>query len=362
MGIWRIRGGTAFDRNGQPSEHKGTVLNVTDPLNRVIALRNSDMVFPGLVDFHAHVDNGSGSLGVSHALLISSGVLVVGDAGTKGWTNYANTLGSWHTMPLIREWVSLIPDGLAQYPVIPYFNGLTEEQCARITEIMHTSKERVVGLKIRLGQHDLAEDRRLLEAGSACAIAANVPLMVHITGTFLATEELCESLRAGDVLTHVFHGHKGSLASGPSSVRSLIDSVAKGIILDIGHGARHFSWSVFHRLHAEGIVADTISTDVTRLTWRKPPLYDLPFLCSKLLAAGLSWTDIFRGVVTNPLRYFSGSLPDDSIVVLRYWPKRTGFLDAEGQRVVADGMWRPVLVIASGQVITNLLSITPSEV
>ncbi|MCL5971187.1 MAG: amidohydrolase [Firmicutes bacterium] len=356
MGIWRIHGGTAFDQQGHPGWHQGTDLTVTDPSNRVISLRNNDMVFPGLIDFHAHVDNGPGPLGVSQGQLISSGVMVVGDAGTRGWANNCQGAQQWRALPIIKEWLNMIPDGLAQYPVVPYFRGLTEEQGIQITERINSQRERVVGLKIRLGQHDFTEDRRLLEAGSTFAQSCKVPLMVHITGTFLTAEEIFESLRAGDVLTHVFHGRMGSLDRDRRSVSSLIASVDNGVILDIGHGTRHFSWSVFHRLRAEGILPDTISTDVTQLSWRKTPLYDLPFVCSKLLAAGLSWTDIYRGIVTNPLRYFSEALPTDSIVVLRYWPRRVGFPDAEGQVVVADGMWRPVLVVASGHVIKNLLS------
>lgn len=359
MGIWQIQGGQRFDQQGEPIFIGNTHITVKDWPDRIIVLREDDLVFPSLADFHVHTkpeDAMVPSIGVYPSDLLSSGVMLAGDGGTRGWGGNA----SWSLkdeLPITKVWVSLNSNGLDQYPLTPYFDGLTEGQSEAVCRTINSLGNKRAGLKIRLGQHDRAEDQRLWRRGISLARSCQVPVMVHITGTFLPPEEILEGLEAHDVLTHVFHGQRGSLATGPGLLNAVFDCVGKGVILDVGHGSRHFSWSTFHRLCAEGLTPDTISTDLTRFTYRKRPVYDLPFLCSKLVAGGLSWSQIYRGVLTRPYAYYSLPLPSDSVVILRYWPHAVRFDDGDGQNVVGKGLWRPVLVVAQGQVIRNRLAI-----
>lgn len=357
VGTWQIQGGQRFSEDGEPLLPGDMSIAVKDLPDRIITLRETDVVFPGLADFHVHVRPEHDTLptiGVASKELLSSGVMLVGDAGTRGWEHFSSSAQDGQ-LPMIKVWLSVIKDGLAQHPYVPYFDGLTDGQSEEIFRTINCLGDERAGLKIRLGQHDLAEDQRLWKAGLRLARYCKVPLMVHITGTFLPLEEILEALEGRDVITHVFHGQRGSLTARRRLVNALFDTVAKGVILDVGHGSRHFSWSTFFRLYAEGLRPHMISTDLTGLTWRKSPVYDLAFLCSKLVAGGLSWPELYQGVVKRPFEYYSAHLPSNSVVVLRYWPRRVKFYDLDGHNVIGNGMWRPVLVMAQGQVIKDVL-------
>lgn len=358
MGTWYLRGGMAFSDQGILYENSGWSASVNGPQDRELFLRDEDLVFPGLVDFHVHVNVGGFTIGVSPQALKRSGVLLVGDAGTCGWKAFSPESESQESgmVPEIKRWLSLIPQGLADYPFVSAFSGLGTAERQQIAAIMTDHRAKIAGFKIRLGQVDVTDDRRQLTEGVQCARAFQVPLMVHVTGAFLSPEAIVEPLVAGDVITHVFHGRQGSFAADAFAMRALGDAVGRGVWLDVGHGSRHFSWSTFQRLRAMGIIPHTISTDITQKTWRKSPVYDLPYVISKLRAGGLWWPEIYRGVVTNPLRFFGQAMFMNSAVVLRYRKGAMAFSDAQGQVLKGLGHWRPIVVVDRGHIVKNVLA------
>ena len=58
------------------------------------------------------------------------------------------------------------------------------------------------------------------------------------------------------------------------------------MIFDVGHGCGSFDWSVYRRATDEGFGADTISTDLHRLSV-EGPVFDMLTTMSKFLHAGL---------------------------------------------------------------------------
>lgn len=352
MGTWQFEGGLKFDRNGSLVMNSQWSIATPDE-DRVFSLRDTDLLLPGLADFHVHIHWGPDTLGVSPPVLLRAGVLVGGDAGTLGWRDPVPTRRS--PLPHIKLWISLLPHGLKHHPARIAFPGLTPLDTQHIEHLMEHHGHDIAGIKIRLGQIDAADDARLLTTGIAIAQQVHVPLMVHVSGSFLPPESLVESLRPGDVMTHVFHGLRGHFAQSASTINALAEGVKRGIWLDVGHGSRHFSWRTFHRLTDAGLLPHTISTDVTQATWHHPPVYDLSYVCSKLYAGGLALSTIYHGVVTHPTQYLGIPLPPHSLVVWRYRSSRTRFPDAEGMVEVGPGYWRPIVIVAHGQVVKNLL-------
>ncbi len=356
MGVWQVYGGRGFTALGDLVPHKHTVLTVSSG-DKEFFLRDDDVIFPGLADFHVHLRGNQNTLGVPPAVLTSSGVFLVADAGTHGWMHWAPPPTS-DPIPFRKYWVALLPHGLDSYPESPKFCGLTGTEDVQLRDLFHSNPQ-IMGLKIRLGQHDAGEDRALLREGIKQARANQVGLMIHLTGTYLSWQEILEPLIAGDVLTHVFHGRRGSLLKDPHAASLLGKAQDRGVILDVGHGANHFAWEAFGRALAEGIAPTTISTDLTQHTWQQPPVYDLPFVCSKLLAAGLNWRAVYQGVVLNPTRHLRTRLPDRSIVVMRFVASPTAFEDAQGVILQGEGLWQPVMVVAAGHPVTDRLTPEP---
>ncbi len=349
MATWIMTGGLAFDSDGETVKQDQLQIRVRTGLDREIELADDDVVLPGLIDFHAHISRGGVGVGAPANLVLQSGVLAVADAGTHGWANWVPCADDG-CFPLIKSWISLLPDGLAHHPFSPRFKGLGENEGAFLSELFEAESSSLIGLKIRLGQHDASEDERLLTEGVYWARRLCVPLMVHPTGTFLPLRDVLEPLAAGDVLTHVFQGRRGSILHDGRIAPEVFVASKKGVILDIGHGANHFSWQVFRQAFHEGLLPDTISTDLTGNTWARSPVYSLPYVVSKMLAAGVTWRRVCEGVWRNPVKYLQLRIPDDSVVVLRPENRQEEFLDAEGQSVTGSHVWRPVLMVACGVV------------
>ncbi|PSR24673.1 MAG: amidohydrolase [Sulfobacillus thermosulfidooxidans] len=351
MGTWQFEGGLKFDRNGSLVMNTRWTITTQDD-DQEFSLRNTDLLLPGLADFHVHIHRSTHTLGVSPHALLRSGVLVGGDAGTIGWRDPVPTRKS---LPNLKLWISLLPHGLKHHPTIVAFPGLNTSDTQHIEHVIEQHRHDIAGIKIRLGQIDAADDARLLKTGILIAEQVHVPLMVHVSGSFLPPESIVESLRPGDVITHAFHGLRGHFAQSSSAIKSLEDGVKRGIWLDVGQGSRHFSWRTFHRLTAAGIAPHTISTDITQATWHQPPVYDLSYVCSKLYAGGLPLSTIYHGVVTHPTQYLERPLPPHSLVIWRYRSSYTRFPDAEGMVEVGPGYWRPIVVVAHGHIVRNLL-------
>ncbi len=352
MGTWRIESECSY-LHGEPCRSETFCVEVENQEDKELYLDPSYLLWPGFIDFHAHLalEDSGGGLGVNDSELIRLGVFGAADAGTFGWQNTPELNGLFE-IPF-KRWISLLPTGLATYPITPRYQGMTSEMEEQIHQAVQLSKNNVLGIKIRLGQHDHLDDEMLLADGVRIAENLGIGLMVHFTGTFLPLATIVAALRPGDVLTHIFHGRRGSILADGHLDSAISDAVYRGILLDVGHGSSHFSWPVFLRARAEGLLADIISTDVTRYTINQSPLFDLPFVCSKLVSGGLDWDKIYQSTVEKPLEYLGLEIPNRSVVVLRKNYESVIFGDSDGNLVEGSCRWDPALVIYRGHLISN---------
>lgn len=126
----------------------------------------------------------------------------------------------------------------------------------------------------------------------------------------------------------------------------------RGIVLDIGHGRKHFNWNVFYKCLAEGIKPDTISTDLTSASWRKYPVYNMSYIISKMIVGGLSLDEAFRAVlVTAPklLGIDDFTSTPNHLVVLDSTSTETAFPDVDGETVLGNINYQPKHVIFNGK-------------
>ena len=80
-------------------------------------------------------------------------------------------------------------------------------------------------------------------------------------------------------------------------------AVARGIHLDVGHGAGSFSFEVAEKALKQELLPGTISSDVHQFNVNGP-VFDLVTTLSKFLHLGLTLEQVIERVTANPARTF----------------------------------------------------------
>jgi dihydroorotase len=160
-----------------------------------------------------------------------------------------------------------------------------------------------VGIKVRLhkkaiGENSRAALRLALKAGEA----TGTPIMVHVGSTAIGMDEIADTLRPGDIITHCYTPQKPSIIDGQGKLLPLVRRAKeRGVIFDVGHAGGHFDFNLVERAMGEGIVPDVISSDLHgRLS--QPGfgvVGDLPTVLTKFLPLGLSIEQIIAKCTVN---------------------------------------------------------------
>jgi dihydroorotase len=147
----------------------------------------------------------------------------------------------------------------------------------------------VVGLKLRLAERMVGPNGpRALALAREAADELGAPLMIHIGDSLVSLEAILDALRAGDVVTHAYHGLAEGILDPLGRVKPFVRAAAeRGVRFDVGHGRGSFSWRVTERALAEGFLPGTISSDLHTHNL-DGPVFDLPTTLSKFLHLGLS--------------------------------------------------------------------------
>jgi dihydroorotase len=153
----------------------------------------------------------------------------------------------------------------------------------------------VVGVKVRIDRETVGANGVVpLERAIDVARAAGLPVMVHVAAGPPGPADVLPLLRQGDILTHC--------ASGVAEVRpgpALREAYARGVLLDIGHGAGSFAFDVLEEQLAAGLAPHTVSTDL-HARCRYGPVFDLPTTMAKLRAVGVPLDDVIAAATAAP--------------------------------------------------------------
>ena len=101
------------------------------------------------------------------------------------------------------------------------------------------------------GEHDLQALKLAMEAASA----AGLPLMAHIGDTHTPRPVILSELSKGDVVTHRFRGGNGGVLDDQGIVlKEVRSAMARGVHLDVGHGAGSFSFDTAEKALKQGFI------------------------------------------------------------------------------------------------------------
>jgi dihydroorotase len=236
---------------------------------------------------------------------------------------------------------------------------------AQVEEAARTATENrgfVLDIKVRIahgatGRDDHTNAREALRRGWQAADLAGVRLMVHVSDTPIPLDEILDSLRDGDIATHIFNGNVEQVLGPDGRVRAAVRAAKeRGVVLDVGHASIHCDAKVPRRAIGEGLLPTTLSTDL-----HTPPpgrlVYNLRALMSKFLALGMTLDDVVASVTSRAAAAIGksgelGSLAPGmagDAAILDLEDGRFTYVDGAGNPVEATRRFRTRHVIRDGR-------------
>ena len=331
-------------------------------------------VTPGLVDMHVHVYAGTGQRGAYSGDLsvypdgftFRAGVTTVVDAGSSGHRNFPDFKDRVIDRSRTRVLAMLNIVGLGM-------GGGKIEQDPSDMNAQATAaqamkyKGLVVAIKTAhyAGPEWLAVDRAVEAANQS-----GLPVMVDF-GSFRSErpfqELLLKHLRPGDITTHMYLHMVPMLDDQQKVLPYLFEAKKRGIIFDAGHGAGSFLFRQAVPAIKQGLVPDSISTDL-HVSSMNAGMKDMTNVMSKFLNMGLTLQDVVAKSTWAPSREIKredlghltvGAVAD--VTVLRVLQGEFGFTDVNGARMKGNQKLQAEVTIKDGRVVYDLNALTRED-
>jgi dihydroorotase len=263
-------------------------------------------VAPGFIDLHTHV--------FSHPLFknsrlnadrigVGKGVACVVDAGSSG----AGTIDAFPRFVHDTQSTKVFAFINIGSPGLPGLGGghASRPELCDLPGVVDACQRHgwIVGVKVLASaSHTGAFGLEAVKLARKAAELAGKPLMLHIGNAPPLIDDVLALLRAGDIVTHTYHGKLGGvLGYGDLVLPAFRDAVERGVIVDLGHGRSSFSFRVCRTALDAGMPIHTISTDLHRGNLDRYAV-SLSRTMTKLLALGVPWLEVVQGVTINPAR------------------------------------------------------------
>lgn len=317
-------------------------------------------VVPGLIDFHTHIAPLC-EIGVpGEAVCFASGVTTAVDCGSAGAAAYRALRGSFAGSRLrVLAWLHSCSAGLAtgRYPENPnpeFFDVVKIADCIRRCD-------ELIGLKIRQSA-EITGNLGLSPLIETIAIAEElgVPVMVHCTNPPDSLGSLLDLMRAGDVVTHMYHGKGSSILDGKEISGAARRARERGVWFDVGNANIHFAFRVAAPAIQCGFLPDSISTDITtRSMYKRPQVFNLLHVMSKFLNMGLGFDKVLELCTSKPAKYLKienetgtlrpGFCADIAILAIENRPVIFG--DDIGETIAGNRCIKNLMTVRAGEIV-----------
>ena len=260
---------------------------------------------PGLIDFHVHSYWGVNPYGFNaDPLCQASGVTTAVDAGSAGPVNFLGFKKLVHEPSRTRmlAFVALAQHGVLNMP--GELENLKFADPEGAAETVLDSPTIGVGIKVRLHRKSVGDNGRdalrlAVRAGTAC----HAPVMVHVGSTGISMEEIVDTLRPGDVVTHCYTPQQPAIIDPSGRLRPAVRAAhERGVLFDVAHANGHFDFNLVRNAMSEGLMPDIISSDLHGRMGPDNPVVDLPTTMTKFLHLGLSLDKVVAACTVNPAR------------------------------------------------------------
>jgi len=367
-----IRGGEVIDPSQSLRARRdvgirwGRIVAVEPSIDAARALQSIDatghLVLPGLVDLHAHVYPQGSALGLPADELApytaTTTYVSAGDAGAGNFSALKHYIIA-QTRCRIFAFVHISRIGLAGFPVGETLN-IDYADVDAAAKTLAENADVALGVKVRMsksvvGNHGLEPLDRAIAAAEQAGSGFRV--QCHIGD---APGDLCallDRLRPGDILTHCYSGAGNNVVQAGKILPAAMAAKARGVIIDVGHGGGSFDYTVAEAAIAQGLLPDTISSDIHAVSGNTPGQPYLPWVMSKFLNLGFGLEQVVAMATLHPARVIGrveklGTLqvggPAD-VSILQLVEEPVSFVDTRGNRREGTCWLKPVQAVRAGR-------------
>jgi dihydroorotase len=312
-----VRGGEVFDPVGGRFDRldilvtDGKVARMAPTVETPTGVEVLDatglLVTPGLVDCHVHAFRWGHLISLDVDPISShSGVTTFVDGGSAGSLHFMAFRR--FVMDHVRSNLYALLNVSALGETVDGLKGVDawENDDLRFlhldsaVETVEKNRDRIVGIKVRI--HTGLASLLPMAAARALADAVGLPLVVHVMKAPPLFSDLLPYLKAGDVVTHMYHPGPGCLVDRHDRIApEYVEARKRGVLFDTGTARFHTSHPVARAAIAEGFLPDTISTDLCLTNYQHITI-DMPTTLTKFMALGLSLEQVLQKATIEPAK------------------------------------------------------------
>ena len=321
------------------------------------------LVVPGLVDMHAHVYPQVSALGLPADELVpytaTTTYVSAGDAGANTFSALKHYIVG-QARSRIYAFVHISSIGLSGFPVGEMLN-IDYADVDAAAKTLAENSELCLGIKVResidvVGTNGLEPLKRAVLACERSGVKG-ARVMCHIGNAPGDLSALLDTLRPGDILTHSYSGAGNNTVQNGKLVAAALAAKKRGVLIDVGHGGGSFDYTVAEPAIQQGLVPDTIGSDIHAVSGNTPGMPYLPWVMSKFLNMGFTLEQVVAMATVTPARIIHrldklgtlaiGAPADVSILELVEGPVE--FVDTRKNTRKGDKYLKPVATVRAGR-------------
>ena len=346
-----------------PSIPESEASQVVDTTGKIVA--------PGLIDIHTHVYHPGRNINHPDMAGVRAGVTTMVDAGGSGSGNFQDfcDIVLPQAQTRVYSFLSIFQDRTIQSSPTEF-----ELDVEGVVRVARENPDLVKGIKVIVSPRTVqAVGLKHVEAAKAAAREAGLRVMMHI-GDIGPKHQIATSpetvakavsmLGSGDMVTHIFTPLTGAALDGEGNLLPhLIEAQQRGVFMDTAYGDFNFGWERADAVLDQGLIPDTIATDVEIHAGdgtRKLSERGLIEYTAFFLKLGFSLEEVVRMTTTTPAQFLGiydvvGGLKEGreaDVSVLELIKGKWHLADATGESRVGTEALIPVATIKAGQMIS----------
>lgn len=288
---------------------------------------------------------------------VKTGVTSVIDAGSSGESNIKEFYElAKKAKTNIYALMNISKFGIVEQDELADLEKIDEtKNIARINEL----SDFIIGIKARMSKTVVGENNitPLDLAKKLQSKFEHLPLMVHIGSAPPTLEDILMRLDKGDIVTHCYNGKPNGILNSSGNVEEYVwEAYEKGIIFDIGHGTDSFNFNVAKEAVKEGLLCQTISTDIYHRNRESGPVYDLATTLDKMINVGFTLENVIEMVTKKPAEIFGlktkGQLKegfDADLTIFTIEKEDKMLIDSNQNELLISESIKPTYCLVSGK-------------